>query len=144
MIKGLFNPGDSGYPEPHDIPNGDPLDVYSLLVDRMGLLSMIYRYGDIAYIGGGFGSGIHNTLEAAAHGVPVLFGPNHQRFAEAQGLIESGAGWCINDANQLQSMLQQMSDDPDGIKTAGANAKRYVEKNAGATERIVSVLKLRH
>lgn len=143
MIKGLFNPKDSGFPQPDIPPNGDPLDVRSLLVDRMGLLSRIYRYGDIAYVGGGFGSGIHNTLEAAAHGVPVLFGPNHERFAEARGLIEAGAGWSIKDSDQLQNMLQQMLDDPQGVRTAGENAKRYVEDNAGATERIVAVIKLR-
>lgn len=143
MIKGLFNPKDAGYPEPKSSPNGDPLDVFSLLVDRMGLLSIIYRYGDIAYVGGGFGSGIHNTLEAAAHGKPVLFGPNHKRFAEAQGLIEAGAGWCVNNAEELQRMLQQMIDDPQGLRTASKNARSYVQRNAGATDRIVGVLRLR-
>jgi len=143
VLKGLFNPQDDTFPRPDSLPNGDPLDIRSLLVDEMGLLSQLYKYGDIAYVGGGFGTGIHNTLEPAAHGKPILFGPNYARFAEAKGLIDAGAAWSVSSVEELQNMLQQMADDPRGIKTAGENAARYVEDNKGATERVVSVIELR-
>ncbi len=112
----------------------------TLLVDRMGYLSRLYRYATITYVGGGFGSGIHNTLEAAAWGKPVIFGPNHARFAEAQGLIEAGAGYTVKNAEELRQLLQRFLDDADALARASQAAQRYVTERTGATERISTVL----
>jgi len=109
----------------------------ALLVDRMGLLSKLYKYADITYVGGGFGSGIHNTLEAAAWGKPVIFGPNHQRFAEAQGLIDAGAGFSVKDAEELSSLLKRFLNDPVALQNASKAASRYVTEHTGATKRVV-------
>lgn len=109
----------------------------TLLVDRMGLLSKLYKYADITYVGGGFGTGIHNTLEAAAWGKPVIFGPNYQRFAEAHGLIEAGAGFSVKDAEELGSVLQRFTSDPVAVRTASEAASRYVLEQTGATQRVV-------
>ena len=109
-----------------------------LIVDRMGLLSRLYNYADITYVGGGFGSGIHNTLEAAAWGKPVIFGPNHARFAEAQGLIDAGAGFCVRNADELHEVLQRLLSDPGALRTASQAAAHYVRERTGATARVVS------
>jgi 3-deoxy-D-manno-octulosonic-acid transferase len=106
----------------------------------MGYLSRLYRYATITYVGGGFGSGIHNTLEAAAWGKPVIFGPNHARFAEAQGLIEAGAGYTVKNAEELRHLLQRFLDDADALARASQAAQRYVSERTGATERISTVL----
>ncbi|MGV3637826.1 MAG: 3-deoxy-D-manno-octulosonic acid transferase [Flavobacteriales bacterium] len=113
----------------------------TLLVDRMGYLSRIYRYADIAYVGGGFGSGIHNTLEAAAWGKPVIFGPNHARFAEAIGLIEAGAGYSIRNADELRLTLQALADGNEAREAASNAARDYVNDRRGATDRVVSVIR---
>ena len=112
----------------------------TLLVDRMGLLSKLYKYADITYVGGGFGTGIHNTLEAAAWGAPVIFGPNYQRFAEAHGLIEAGAGFSVKDAEELGSVLHRFTSDPVALRTASEAASRYVLEHTGATQRVVRMV----
>jgi 3-deoxy-D-manno-octulosonic-acid transferase len=114
------------------------LDVVRVLVvDTIGLLSSIYRYGDIAYIGGGFGVGIHNTIEAAVFGMPVIFGPNYKHFREACALIDAGGGFSITGYNQLEQLLDQT---PDEHKQQGMKAGAYVESELGATERIYNEL----
>ncbi|MEY5068341.1 MAG: hypothetical protein RLZ47_203 [Bacteroidota bacterium] len=113
---------------------------YSLLViDTIGLLSTLYAYGDIAYIGGGFGKGIHNTLEAATYGIPIIFGPNYQKFQEAKDLISEGAGFSIANAGELTDTFQQLTD-ADYRKKAGTAAKYYVQSRVGATEIILKQL----
>lgn len=107
--------------------------VRTLLVDKMGLLNKIYQYADVAYVGGGFGAGIHNTIEAAVYGVPVVFGPNCGKFREAQGLIESGAGMSVSDYQTMEAALDD-AFAAQGVK--GKQAKEYVESELGATERI--------
>lgn len=110
-----------------------------IVVDTMGLLSSLYRYADVAYIGGGFGVGIHNTLEAAVYGIPVLFGPNYQRFREAVGLIEAGASRSVSNYNELRDGL----DDAFARQAEmGAQSKAFVAKGCGATMRILRSLKL--
>jgi 3-deoxy-D-manno-octulosonic-acid transferase len=120
----------------------------TLLVDRMGLLSRLYRYGDAAYVGGGFGDGIHSLLEAAAWGTPVVFGPDHRKFVEATGLIEQGAGFEVKDAASLSSVLDRLFAQPGARKNASESAARYVDERKGATahvvERIRPVLSGRH
>lgn len=140
VLQGLFDPRNASFPKPDFPPNGDPLDLRTLVIDEMGLLSRIYRYGDVAYVGGGFGSGIHNTLEAAVHGMPVIFGPNHERFKEAQGLIDAGAAWSISSAEELRSILEKIINDSAGLERASSNARDYVERNAGASRRIAQVV----
>ena len=109
------------------------LHVQTLVIDTVGMLSSIYRYGRVAYIGGGFGVGIHNTLEPAVYGIPVLFGPNYQRFREAKGLIAAGAGFSIKNyeefAATMDSALEQHAE-------LGKKAKEYVESELGATGKI--------
>lgn len=109
-----------------------------LIIDSFGLLSSIYRYGDIAYVGGGFGAGIHNILEAAVYGIPVIFGPRYQKFMEARFLLEAGGGFSIINVQELSVLLDKLTGDPDFLKECGENADRFVKQNLGATERILA------
>lgn len=104
-----------------------------LVIDTMGLLSSIYRFGQVAYIGGGFGVGIHNTIEAAVYGVPVLFGPNYTHFREAQGLIDAGAARSIKTYSELEAALETAFEQHAEI---GQKAAAYVESELGATGKI--------
>lgn len=115
-------------------------DARTLLVDRMGLLSRLYRYADITYVGGGFGSGIHNTLEAAAWGRPVIFGPNYTRFAEAVGLIEAGAGFSVKSTEELRAVLHRLLYEEGALQYASEAAVRFVAKHQGATRRVVEAV----
>jgi len=107
-----------------------------LVVDVIGILSSIYRYANVAYIGGGFGVGIHNTLEAAVYGIPVVFGPNYQKFREARELIAVGGAFSISDYVILETQIDRLLKD----KQAGKIAGEYVKQNTGATEQICRVL----
>jgi len=110
---------------------------YSILViDTIGLLSSLYAYGDLAYIGGGFGKGIHNTLEAAAYGIPVIFGPNYQKFQEAKDLIAAKAGFSIENQKELNKLFTDLQDE-NKRKKAGEKAGNYVKENTGATKTIL-------
>lgn len=113
-----------------------------LIINTIGMLSSLYRYATIAHIGNGFGSGIHNTLEAAVYGVPVIFGPNFQKFQEAKDLIECGGGFSFTDETQYADICNKLFDNADSRKTASEAAKQYVLKNAGATEMITGFIKL--
>lgn len=107
----------------------------TLLIDTIGMLSSIYQYGHVAYIGGGFGSGIHNTIEAAVYGVPVLFGPKYQHFREAIGLIRTGAGFSVKTYKEFET---QMDNALANHETIGRKAREYVDTELGATEKIYS------
>ncbi|MDR0976774.1 MAG: 3-deoxy-D-manno-octulosonic acid transferase [Prevotellaceae bacterium] len=111
-----------------------------LIIDCFGLLSSIYRYGEVAYIGGGFGAGIHNTLEAAVYSIPVLFGPKYQNFLEAVELIDTGGAFPVHDSMELYNLLDRLLTDADFLKKSGSNAGRYVTDNAGATDKILSMI----
>jgi 3-deoxy-D-manno-octulosonic-acid transferase len=104
-----------------------------LLIDTMGLLSSIYPFGQVAYIGGGFGVGIHNTIEAAAYGMPVIFGPNYDHFREAKGLIDAGAARSIKNYSELEAALDTALENHELI---GQKAAEYVQSELGATEKI--------
>ncbi|TCK83379.1 3-deoxy-D-manno-octulosonic acid transferase [Albibacterium bauzanense] len=110
-----------------------------LIVDNIGMLSSLYGYGDIAYIGGGFGAGIHNTLEAAAYGMPVIFGPNFQKFQEAKDLIQARAAFFITNGRELISVVEELMDYQVRIE-AGNRAVGYVQQQAGATDRILDYI----
>lgn len=105
----------------------------TLLVDRMGLLSRIYRYGHVAYVGGGFGEGIHNLLEPAAWGLPVIFGPKHAKFPEALALIQAGAGVEVRHADGLRHALDHWFSDEAARMAAAEAAARFVRERVGAT-----------
>ena len=114
----------------------------ALIIDCFGLLSSIYGYADVTYVGGGFGVGIHNTLEAAVWDVPVIFGPNNERFQEAQGLKACGGGLEITNADDFQRIMQQFIDVPEAITEAGRQSGKFVEQMTGATAKILSDVKL--
>jgi len=110
-----------------------------LLIDNIGLLSSIYKYGQIAYIGGGFGKGIHNTLEAAVFGMPVLFGPNYQKFDEACALVNLKAALPIQNYIEFHKLVFQLQSNKNLLYDAGINAAEFVTKNKGATLKIFNV-----
>jgi len=111
-----------------------------LIIDAIGFLSSIYKYGDMAYIGGGFGVGIHNTLEAAVYGIPVVFGPNHQAFREALGLIDAKGGFPICNSDEYDKIMNRFMSDSTALKEAGRCAGTYVKENSGASETIFTAV----
>lgn len=136
---------DRDFPEPlmawsavdHDAVPAQFSELRTLLVDRMGLLARLYKYADVAYVGGGFGDGIHSLLEAAAWGKPVIFGPKHTKFAEAKGLIDAGGGFEVRNAKELRAALDRLLGDKDALAKAGEAAGKYVRDRVGATARAV-------
>ena len=114
----------------------------TLIIDCFGLLSSIYNYGDVAYIGGGFGVGIHNTLEAAVWDMPVIFGPNNKKFQEAQGLKACGGGFEINSYEEFAALMQRFSADEAFLKQSGSQAGHFVKDQAGATDKVLASVKL--
>ena len=113
-----------------------------LIIDCFGLLSSMYNYGDVAYIGGGFGVGIHNTLEAAVWNMPVIFGPNNKKFQEAQGLLKSGGGFEINTYEDFSGLMTSLMNDETFLKQAGDKAGAFVAHLAGATDKVLASVKL--
>lgn len=111
-----------------------------LIVDCFGLLSSIYHYGDVAYVGGGFGVGIHNVLEAAVWDIPVIFGPNNKKFQEAQGLKAAGGGFDISTADDFRQVMSRLMNDQEYLSTAGKNAGAFVQSLAGVTDRVFRLL----
>ncbi|WP_257666961.1 3-deoxy-D-manno-octulosonic acid transferase [Parapedobacter tibetensis] len=110
-----------------------------LIIDNIGMLSLLYTYGHVAYIGGGFGTGIHNTLEAATYGIPVIFGPNYHKFQEANDLIANGGGFSVRDEGELLVVFESLQTSTTREAT-GKVAERYVQENAGATRLILNHL----
>ena len=108
-----------------------------LIIDCYGLLSSIYRYGEISYIGGGFGVGIHNVLEAAVYGIPVIFGPNNKKFREAQHLLANKGGFEIHSYEDFEQLMNKFLSDEAYLKQSGKAAGDYVKGNAGAMEKIM-------
>lgn len=113
-----------------------------LIIDCFGLLSSMYNYGDVAYIGGGFGVGIHNTLEAAVWNMPVIFGPNNKKFQEAQDLLKSGGGFEINTYEDFSGLMSSLMNDEAFLKQAGDKAGTFVAHLAGATDKVLASVKL--
>ncbi|KEQ30463.1 3-deoxy-D-manno-octulosonic acid transferase [Pedobacter antarcticus 4BY] len=108
-----------------------------LIIDTIGLLSSAYQYGDISYIGGGFGAGIHNTLEAAAFGSPVIFGPKYQKFQEAKDLLTIGAAKSVSGKDDLFAAFEILQKD----QQAGKKAASYVKQHTGSTLQIINMIK---
>lgn len=111
-----------------------PPDADVLVLDCFGLLSSAYRYAQMAWVGGGFGAGIHNLNEAAVYGIPVIFGPNHGKFIEARDLLGCGGGICVRDAKQTEAALKKLVEDSSCRKKAGDAAGRYIASKTGATD----------
>lgn len=110
-----------------------------LVIDNIGMLSSLYGYGQLAYIGGGFGAGIHNTLEAATYSMPVIFGTNYSRFQEAIDLMELGSAFSVANAKELQQIVEVLSGT-EKRSFSGEIARKYVQEKAGATQIIMKYL----
>lgn len=117
-------------------------DADVLIIDCFGLLSSIYHYCDVAYVGGGFGVGIHNVLEAAVWSVPVMFGPNNKRFAEAQGLLASEGGFEVDNYEMFAQVMEKFSSDKAFLQYSGNAAGDFVKRLSGATDKVFSSIKL--
>lgn len=113
-----------------------------VIMNCFGLLSSAYRYADIAYVGGGFGAGIHNINEAAVYGIPVIYGPNNSRFIEARELADAGGGFSINNATEIADILNTMTSDADKRHDSGTKAGEYIKSRLGATNRILDSLRI--
>lgn len=113
----------------------DNFDV--IIIDSIGLLSSLYRYGNVAYIGGGFGVGIHNILEAATFGLPVVFGPNYKKFKEAVDLIDEGGAFKIYCQTSMNKVLHKLTEDEAHRRKVAEISKDYVAKNVGSTAVII-------
>ncbi len=116
--------------------NGEDFKV--MIIDQLGLLNKLYRFASVAYVGGGFGKGIHNTLEAVVYGIPVFYGPHHKAFKEAIDFTQSGIGFSINNSQEMNAVLQKLDESTlDKIKN---KSTEYFEQNAGATAKIIAYL----
>lgn len=116
-------------PSPQETEDADVL-----VIDCIGLLSSLYGYGDFAYIGGGFGAGIHNILEAATYGKGVIFGPKYHKFQEAKDLVAAGGAVSYTTSEELSGILGEWLGDSENLKKAGNISKKYVEEHLGATD----------
>ena len=112
-----------------------------LIIDTIGILSGLYQYCDIAFIGGGFGKGIHNILEAVTFGKPVCFGPNYHKFDEAVNLIKIGGAFPIETDNDLNNTVQKLFDTEEYYKVVSELCKSYIDQNRGATSIITDKLR---
>ena len=110
-----------------------------LIIDNIGMLSSIYQYGKLAYVGGGFGAGIHNTLEPIAYGLPVLFGPNFEKFEEAKHLVKTGGAFVINNYQEIRHYFSMLLSE-DNYSNASFAAREFIDKNIGATGRIIEII----
>ncbi len=121
------------------VDNNTPLgSIQVMILDTMGQLSSIYRYADWAYIGGGFGVGIHNTLEAATFGLPIAFGPNYHKFKEAKDMVELGACCPIQNSEELTRWFEELRDNNERHLSTRQLSKSYATQNQGASNIILS------
>lgn len=121
---------------------GEAAKAGCLLIDCFGLLSSVYHYGNVSYVGGGFGVGIHNVLEPAVWDMPVIFGPNNSRFQEAQGLKAAGGGYEIGNYDDFELLMARFNADQAAIEKAGKKAGAYVASLTGATDRVLASVQL--
>ncbi len=133
-ITSAFGPDAMRYSQIQDVI---PTNIRVIIIDNIGMLAGLYALADIAYVGGAFGSGLHNILEPAAHGKPVVFGPHHHRFPEAAAMIQEGGGFSVRDQKQWTSLVREWMADPVKRQQAGQAARLYVEIRRGATDRIM-------
>jgi 3-deoxy-D-manno-octulosonic-acid transferase len=120
--------------------NSFSTDARVLIIDNIGMLSSAYRYAYIAAIGGGFGSGIHNVLEPVCWGIPVLFGPNHTKFREAEDLIAAKGAFTFKNYDEFEQILDKLIEDKTMYQKASQTVTGYIHVNTGATEKIVAMV----
>ena len=121
--------------------NGQKLkDFQVLVIDTIGILAKAYKYAEIAYIGGGFGAGIHNIIEAAVYGMPVFFGTNYKKFQEAIDLIDLKAAFSVENFEQLKKILDKFLNNRELLIETGEKAKKYVYTNKGASQKIIDFI----
>ena len=117
-------------------------DAEILIIDCFGLLSSIYNYGTVSYVGGGFGVGIHNVLEAAVWDIPVIFGPNNKHFQEAQGLMKANGGFEITDYESFCEFMSKFENGDEFLKNSGESAGKFVMSLSGASKKVISYISL--
>lgn len=140
QIEKLF-PGSTRYSSLSSGTSSTSTTSQVLIIDNIGLLSKLYRYADVAYIGGGFGVGIHNILEAVTFGKPVLFGPNYHKFQEARDIIERGGGWAVESGERrAESILERLLGDEEFYRKASQACTDYMNANLGSTDIILRTL----
>lgn len=125
-----------------EIGKQEPITADCLIIDCFGILSSCYRYGTVAYIGGGHGAGIHNINEAAVYGMPVVFGPNHKKFKEAHDLLQLGGAFEVTTPEQFAAVMDTFSHDAASLHKAGKVCHDYIQQNLGATKKIFE--RIRH
>lgn len=138
QLEKRFAPGVVRYSHMKGNP-GSSAKCRVLLIDNVGMLSSVYRYGQLAFIGGGFDHGIHNVLEAAVYGMPVVFGPKHEKFREAEDLLREGAAFSVENARELANVLRKLAESGFAAQSGDA-AARYVRDQSGATGKILDFL----
>jgi len=121
-------------------PHQNPSEAKVLILDTIGLLASAYQYADYAYIGGGFGTGIHNTLEAAVFGVPIFFGPRYQKFKEAHDLLTISVAFSIHNANELVQLFERINTS-EKLKYVNQRAKKYIHKHEGGSKIVLNYLR---
>ncbi|MCD6069191.1 MAG: 3-deoxy-D-manno-octulosonic acid transferase [Bacteroidetes bacterium] len=112
-----------------------------LIVDTIGMLSSLYQYAQIAYIGGGFGSGIHNILEALVYGIPVVFGPNYHKFHEATASLDRGISYCFHTREELDACLGKLAGAPGLLQEIREKSGQYIRENSGSSDKIIGFIK---
>ena len=118
---------------------GQPIEDYQvLIIDTIGLLSKIYKYSDLSYIGGAFGKGLHNILEAGVFGVPLFFGPKYSKFNEAVELVSRGGAFSIQTAEEMTTRIQQFSAQPEQYGAVCDICRTFVQENLGAVDKIMA------
>jgi 3-deoxy-D-manno-octulosonic-acid transferase len=121
--------------------NTTPADAHVLIINNIGMLARLYRYAHITYVGGGFGSdGVHNVLEAAVYGKPVLFGPEYEKYIEAEGLVDCGGAFSISNALELEKLVDELLADTVKLAAAGESAADFVQQHAGAAKNILGCI----
>lgn len=131
---------------PKPVPRNRPLETEkrppnTLIIDNIGMLSKLYKYATITYVGGGFGDdGVHNVLEAAVYGKPVVFGPVYEKYVEAVALVEQGGGIVVNTALELEETFDELLTDPNAYEACCEAARNYVYNNKGATDRVMQFI----
>ncbi len=111
-----------------------------LIIDEIGILNSVYQFADVAYVGGAFGTGLHNILEPAVYGLPVIFGNQHHKFPEAQALIDAGGGFSIENQNDLDVLLNRFLGDKEAARRCGGKSKDFIYQGEGATDTIITHL----
>ena len=111
------------------------------MIDSVGILAQLYQFATLAYVGGGFGAGLHNIQEPVTFGVPVFFGPKYHKFKEAVDLVGQGGVFCVNTSEELISKTDAILADPTGYKRLSDICRQYVDKNRGATDKIMKFFK---